>query len=197
VGDFPKRSYAPLAADRVHRHYFERLFLRHCDSTGKPVPVMGENPGATIQPRRSSSGSDVPGRRTGVLGTATLEMLHKKVGESVVVNSGRSIPRPKPPQRFPRVHESSRRRLASSRRVAGRNELRLIPLFERDIFDCRRVRTRFLIRFGRRESQSAQKVPSNTPSTSRGGGGNSPGNLFNSVGNVRRDRRLSLVAALR
>lgn len=181
VGDLPKAIVAPLAADRsiatTSNAYFATLRF-----DGKPVPVMGENPGATIQPP-ILSGHDLQAAGQVVLGTATLEMLHKKVGESVVVNSGRSKPTTLKivgTATMPAFGQGGGSHLEMG--VGAVLNYVLIPLFERDIFDLPPGPNAILIRYRPGVSTSVgTKSLQHAVDLAGGGGGNSPGNLFNSV----------------
>jgi ABC-type lipoprotein release transport system permease subunit len=181
VGDLPKAIYAPLARDpdikTTSDAYFATLRI-----DGKPVPVMGENPGAKIQPPMLS-GHDLRAAGQVVLGTATLEMLHKSIGETVVVSSGRSKPTTLQivgTATMPAYGQSGSSHLEMG--VGAVLNYTLIPLFERDIFDLPPGPNAILIRYrpGVTLAQGGKSLQ-RAVDEAGGGGGNSPGNLYNSV----------------
>jgi hypothetical protein len=181
VGDLPKAIFAPLAADRdiatTSNAYFATLRI-----DGQPVPVMGEDPGAKIQPPMLS-GHDLQTASDVVLGTSTLEMLHKSVGDEVVVTSrgtkGTRL-RIVGTATMPAFGQSGGSHLEMG--VGAVLNFTLIPLFERDIFDLPPGPNAILIRY--RPGVSAAnggKSIQRAVDEAGGGGGNSPGNLYNSV----------------
>jgi hypothetical protein len=181
VGDLPKAINAPLAKDPAIKTtsdaYFATLRI-----DGKPVPVMGENPGAAIQPPLLT-GHDFETAGQVVLGTATLEMLHKSVGDTVVVSSGRSKPtalRIVGTATMPAFGQSGSSHLEMG--VGAVLNYTLIPLFERDIFDLPPGPNAILIRYrpGVSAAQGAKSVQ-RAVDQAGGGGGNSPDNLYNAV----------------
>lgn len=58
---------------------------------GQTVPILGENPGAPVQPP-VLSGHGLQGKGQVVLGAATLAQLHKRVGDTVEVATGAGPP---------------------------------------------------------------------------------------------------------
>lgn len=181
VGDLPKAIIAPLAADRdiatTSNAYFATLRI-----DGEPVPVMGEDPGATIQPPLLS-GHDMQSAGQVVLGTSTLEMLHKTVGDTVVVASGRSKGTTLQivgTATMPAFGQSGGSHLEMG--VGAVLNYTLIPLFERDIFDLPPGPNAILIRYRPGVSATAGgKSIQHAVDVAGGGGGNSPGNLYNSI----------------
>lgn len=182
VGDLPKAIISPLAADRyiasTSNAYFATLRI-----DGKPVPVMGENPGAVIQPPLLS-GHDLQGAGQVVLGMSTLEMLHKSVGDTVVVTSIRSkratTLRIVGTATMPAFGQSGGTHLEMG--TGAVLNFTLIPLFERDIFDLPPGPNAILIRY--RPGVSAvvgAKSIQHAVDEAGGGGGNSPSNLINRV----------------
>jgi hypothetical protein len=181
VGDLPKAINAPLAKDpdiaTTSDAYFATLRI-----DGQAVPVMGENPGATIQPPLLS-GHDLKTAGQVVLGTATLQMLHKSVGETVVVSSGRSKPTTLEivgTATMPAFGQSGSSHLEMG--VGALLNYTLIPLFERDIFDLPPGPNAILIRYrpGVSAAQGGKSIQ-HAVDEAGGGGGNSPNNLYNSV----------------
>jgi hypothetical protein len=181
VGDLPKAIFAPLAKDPdiavTSNAYFATLRI-----DGELVPVMGENPGAKIQPP-VLSGHDLETAGQVVLGTSTLEMLHKSVGDTVVVTSAKSKPtslRIVGTATMPAFGQSGSSHLEMG--VGAVMNYTLIPLFERDVFDLPPGPNAILIRY--RPGVSAangEKSIQHAVDEAGGGGGNSPNNLYNSV----------------
>jgi hypothetical protein len=181
VGDLPKAIFAPLAKDSdiavTSNAYFATLRI-----DGVPVPVMGEDPGAKIQPPLLS-GHDMKTADQVVLGTSTLEILHKSVGDKVVVTSPKSKPTSLQivgTATMPAFGQSGSSHLEMG--VGAVMNYTLIPLFERDIFDLPPGPNAILIRY--RPGVSAvngEKSIQRAVDEAGGGGGNSPGNLYNSV----------------
>ncbi len=99
---------------------------------------MGENPGAKIQPPLlSGHGLETSGQV--VLGTSTLESLHKSIGGTVVVSSHGLKPttlRIVGTATLPSYGQSSGSHMEMG--VGAVLNYTLIPLFERDIFDLPR-----------------------------------------------------------
>jgi hypothetical protein len=181
VGDLPKAINAPLARDpdiqTTSDAYFGSLRI-----DGKPIPVMGENPGAKIQPPLLS-GHGLQAAGQVVLGTSTLEMLHKSVGDTVVVSSGRTKPTTLVivgTATMPAYGQSGSFHLEMG--VGAVMNYTLIPLFERDVFDLPPGPNAILIRYrpGVSGSQGGKSIQ-RAVDEAGGGGGNSPGNLYNSV----------------
>ena len=181
VGDLPKAIYKPLAEDpyiaTTADAYFATLRV-----DGQAVPVMGENPGARIQPPLLS-GHDLKTAGQIVLGTATLQILHKSVGDTVVVSTGRTKPTTLQivgTATMPAFGQSGSSHLEMG--VGAVLNYKLIPLFERDIFDLPPGPNAILIRF--RSGVSAaqgEKSILHAVDQAGGGGGNSPNDLYNSV----------------
>jgi hypothetical protein len=181
VGDLPKAINKPLAEDpdiaTTSDAYFATLRI-----DGHAVPVMGENPGAKIQPPLLS-GHDLKAAGQVVLGTATLQMLHKSVGDTVVVSSGRSKPTTLQivgTATMPAFGQAGSSHLEMG--VGAILNYTLIPLFERDIFDLPPGPNAILIRYrpGVSAAQGSKSIQ-HAVDEAGGGGGNSPGNLINSV----------------
>ncbi len=181
VGDLPKAINEPLARDpyiaTTSDAYFATLRI-----DGQPVPVMGENPGAKIQPPLlSGHGLKTAGQI--VLGTATMQMLRKSVGDTVVVSSGRTKPTTLEivgTATMPAYGQAGTSHLEMG--VGAVLNYTLIPLFERDIFDLPPGPNAILIRFrpGVSASQGSKSIQ-HAVDQAGGGGGNSPGNLINAV----------------
>jgi hypothetical protein len=146
VGDLPKAINAPLAEDRdiasTSDAYFATVHIN-----GQSVPVMGENPGAKIQPPvLTGHGLEAPGQV--VLGTSTLEMLHKSVGDMVTVTTPRSKPTNLQivgTMTMPAFGQAGVDHLEMG--VGAVLNYTLIPLFERDIFDLPPGPNAILIRY--------------------------------------------------
>ena len=181
VGDLPKAINEPLAKDpyiaTTSGAYFATLRI-----DGQPVPVMGENPGAKIQPPLLS-GHDLKKVGQVVLGTSTMQMLHKSVGDTVVVSSGRTKPTTLEivgTATMPAFGQAGSSHLEMG--VGAVLNYTLIPLFERDIFDLPPGPNAILIRFrpGISASQGSKSIQ-HAVDEAGGGGGNSPGNLINPV----------------
>jgi hypothetical protein len=146
VGDLPKALNAPLKADPdiavTSNAYFATLRI-----DGLPIPVMGENPGATIQPPLLS-GHGLETASQVVLGTSTLELLHKSVGDTVIVSSGRSTRTTLQivgTATMPSYGQSGGFHLEMG--VGAVMNYTLIPLFQRDIFDLPPGPNAILVRY--------------------------------------------------
>lgn len=146
VGDLPKAIFAPLAKDpdiaTTSNAYFATLRI-----DGELVPVMGEDPGATIQPPLLS-GHDLETAGQVVLGASTLDLLHKTVGDTVVVKSGRSKATTLQivgTATMPAYGQATGSHLEMG--VGAVLNYTLIPLFERDIFDLPPGPNAILIRY--------------------------------------------------
>lgn len=182
VGDLPKALNAPLAADHAiaetSNAYFATLRI-----DGSDVPVMGEDPGAKIQPP-ILSGHGLENANQIVLGTSTLELLHKSVGDTIVVASGRSKPtslRIVGTATMPAWGQSGGFHLEMG--VGAVLNYTLIPLFLRDIFDLPPGPNAILIRY-RPGVTPAQGLRSITHAVNVAGGGvgsSAPANLYNTV----------------
>ena len=179
VCDLPKAINKPLAQDpyiaTTSDAYFATLRI-----DGQAVPVMGENPGAKIQPPLLS-GHDLKKAGQVVVGTATLQMLHKSIGDTVVVSSGRTKPTTLQivgTATMPAYGQSGGSHLEMG--VGAVLNYTLIPLFERDIFDLPPGPNAILIRY-RPGVSAAQGGKSIQHAVDEAGGGNSPGNLYNSI----------------
>jgi hypothetical protein len=181
VGDLPKAINKPLAQDpyiaTTSDAYFATLRI-----DGQAVPVMGENPGAKIQPPLLS-GHDLKKAGQVVVGTATLQMLHKSIGDTVVVSSGRTKPTTLQivgTATMPAYGQSGSSHLEMG--VGAVLNYTLIPLFERDIFDLPPGPNAILIRYrpGVSAAQGGKSIQ-HAVDEAGGGGGNSPGNLYNSI----------------
>jgi hypothetical protein len=182
VGDLPKAVNAPLAKDpdiaEMSDAYFATLRI-----DGTAVPVMGENPGAKIQPPVLSG----HGLKTGgqiVLGSSTLDALHKSIGDTVVVSSGRSNPSTLMivgTATMPAYGQSG-----SSHPEMGVGAVlnyRLIPLFERDIFDLPPGPNAILIRYrpGVSDAKGEKSVDHAVQVAQGIVGSTAPDNLYDSV----------------
>ena len=181
VGDLPKAIVAPLAADRsiasTSNAYFATLRI-----DGRLVAVMGEDPGATIQPP-ILSGHDLQTKGQIVLGASTLAMLHKSIGDTVVVSSNRS--RKTTLQIVGTATMPAFGQSGGSHLEMGTGAVlnyTLIPLFERDVFDLPPGPNAILIRFrpGVSAAVGAKSIQ-HAVDEAGGGGGNSPNNLYNAV----------------
>jgi hypothetical protein len=181
VGDLPKAIIAPLAADRyiatTSDAYFATLRI-----DGQPVPVMGEDPGATIQPPLLA-GHKMRTAGQVVLGASTLTMLHKSIGDTVDVTSrGAKVATLQivGTATMPAFGQSGGSHLEMG--VGAVLNYKLIPLFERDIFDLPPGPNAILIRYrpGVSASVGAKSIQ-HAVDEAGGGGGNSPGNLYNTV----------------
>jgi hypothetical protein len=82
----PDTSAALLGQDRDVAAW-AGFYLASLRIDGQPVPVLGGTPNAPVGPPvLSGHGFDSPGQV--VLGDATLAQLHKRVGDTVVINNG-------------------------------------------------------------------------------------------------------------
>jgi hypothetical protein len=184
VGDLPKAIIKPLADDRdiatTSNAYFATLRI-----DGQPVPVMGEDPGATIQPPMLA-GHDFETAGQVVLGTSTLQLLHKSIGDTVVVTS----PRSKETKltivgtaTMPAFGQSGGSHLEMG--TGAVLNYTLIPLFERDVFDLPPGPNAILIRY-RSGVTSTQGFKSIAHAVTVAGGGSggpdaAPNNLIETV----------------
>lgn len=182
VGDLPKTVNAPLTKDpdiaSTANAYFATLQI-----DGKNVPVMGENPGAKIQPPLlSGHGLETPGQI--VLGASTLEALHKSVGDTVVVASPRSKPTTLKivgTATMPAYGQSGSSHLEMG--AGAVLNYTLIPLFERDIFDLPPGPNAILIRYrtGVSDAQGEKSVDHVLERLGAFVGSSAPFNLYDSV----------------
>jgi FtsX-like permease family len=182
VGDLPTAINAPLAQDReiaaTSDAYFATLRI-----DGQVVPVMGEVPGATIQPpllsgHRLATAGEV------VLGASTLNVLHKSIGDTVVVTSARSKPTTLKivgTDTMPAYGQSGSSHLEMG--VGALLDFKLIPLFERDIFDLPPGPNAILIRFrhGVTAAQANKSIAHAVNVAGGGVGSTAPSNLYNTV----------------
>jgi hypothetical protein len=183
VGDLPKAINAPLAADpdiaTTSNAYFATLRI-----DGVPVPVMGENPGAKIQPP-ILSGHDFNAPGQIVLGSSTLQLLHKSVGDSVVVTSPRSKPTTLQivgTATMPAFGQSGGSHLEMG--IGAVMNYTLIPLFERDIFDLPPGPNAILIRYrpGVTVAQGEKSIQHAVDLAGGGSGPNAaPNNLIQTI----------------
>ena len=179
VGDLPKAINAPLAEDpdiaTKSNAYFATLRI-----DGSSVPVMGENPGARIQPP-VLSGHDLEAAGQVVLGATTLEMLHKSIGDTVVVTSPRSKPTTLQivgTATMPAFGQAGGSHLEMG--IGAVMNYTLIPLFERDIFDLPPGPNAILIRYKHGVSvEQGQK--SLQHAVDLAGGGSGPGAAPNNL----------------
>ncbi|MGD0852231.1 MAG: ABC transporter permease [Acidimicrobiales bacterium] len=184
VGDLPKAIDAPLAKDPdiavTSDAYFATLRI-----DGQPVPVMGEVPGAKIQPPLlTGHGLDTSGQV--VLGTSTLQHLHKSVGDMVTVSSGRTKPTTLQivgTMTMPAYGQSGSSHLEMG--VGAVLNYTLIPLFERDVFDLPPGPNAILIRYRRGVSAATGEKSIQRAVVAAGGGpggpSTAPNNLIQSV----------------
>jgi hypothetical protein len=180
VGDLPKAINAPLAADpdlaATSDAYFATLRI-----DGTTVPVLGEDPGATIQPPLLS-GHDLATAGQVVLGSATLAMLHKSVGDDVVVTSQGTKPTSLKivgTATMPSYGQSGGQHLEMG--VGALLNYKLIPLFERDVFDLPPGPNAILVRYRPGVSAARGQKSIFRAIDQAGGADNSPGNLYNTV----------------
>lgn len=182
VGDLPKVINAPLAKDpkiaTLSNAYFGSLRI-----DGQPIPVMGENPGATIQPP-ILTGHKLETASQVVLGTSTLELLHKSVGDMVVVTTGRSKPTSLQivgTATMPAFGQSGSPHLEMG--VGAVLNYKLIPLFERDIFDLPPGPNAILIRYrsGVSVSMGEKSIIYALATATGSAGSTAPNNLYDSV----------------
>ena len=90
-GNIPAR---PATALLAHDHYlsaYSPVYFVDLIVDGRDVPVLGENPGAAVQPPLLQ-GHDLQGSDQIVLGALTLASLHKALGDTVTVRSGTGRP---------------------------------------------------------------------------------------------------------
>ena len=90
-GDIPQHRAATLLNRDHYVAQWSGIYGATLKFDGQSVPVLGENPGATVAPP-VLVGHGLEGASQVVLGTVTLARLHKRVGETVAVSSGRSRP---------------------------------------------------------------------------------------------------------
>lgn len=81
-----------LSRDRYVRD-FSGAYFDDLSIDGQTVPVMGQRPGATVQPP-ILTGHTLQGPDQTVLGAVTLAQLHKRLGDTVEVTSGAGSARP-------------------------------------------------------------------------------------------------------
>ncbi len=179
VGDLPSAIFKPLAADPdiavTSNAYFAVLLI-----DGKPVPVMGEDPGAAIQPAQLS-GHNLQDASQVVLGVSTMDMLHKSVGDTVVVTSGGSKTttlRIVGTATMPAYGQSGSAHLEMG--VGAVMNYTLIPLAKRDIFDNPPGPNAILVRY-RSGVSAAQGAKSIQHAVAVASGGNAPSNLVDRV----------------
>jgi hypothetical protein len=144
---------------------------------------MGEDPGAKIQPPLLS-GHALEADGQVVLGTSTLESLHKSVGDTVVVSSGRSKPTTLKivgTATMPAYGQSGSSHLEMG--VGAVLNYTLIPLFERDIFDLPPGPNAILIRYrpGVSDSKGERSVDYAVQVAQGNLGSTAPNNLYDSV----------------
>jgi putative ABC transport system permease protein len=184
VGDLPKVVDKPLAEDRdiatTSNAYFATLRI-----DGEPVAVMGEDPGAKIQPPLLT-GHDMKTAGQVVLGTSTLQLLHKAIGDTVTVTSHGS--------KGTRLQIVGTATMPAFGQSGGSHlemgtgavmDYTLIPLFERDVFDLPPGPNAILIRY-RHGVSSAQGFKSIERVVAQVGGGAAgvdaaPNNLIQTV----------------
>ncbi len=81
-----------LTSDRYVRAFSDAYF-DDLSIDGQTVPVMGQRPGAAVQPA-TLTGQTLQGPDQVVLGAVTLARLHKRLGDTVEVTSGAGAARP-------------------------------------------------------------------------------------------------------
>ena len=87
--DMPQQQLATLLDHDRYVSAWSGIYFAGASIDGQPVPVIGTNPGAPVAPPLlSGHGFDKPDEV--VLGASTLAALHKHVGDTVIVSSGRS-----------------------------------------------------------------------------------------------------------
>jgi hypothetical protein len=146
---------------------------------------MGENPGARIQPPLlTGHGLESPGQI--VLGTETLERLHKVIGDVVTVSSGRTKPTKLQivgTMTMPAYGQSGGSHLEMG--VGAVLNYTLIPLFERDVFDLPPGPNAILIRYrpGVSAAMGQRSIQRAVVAAGGGSGGPSPApnNLIQNV----------------
>jgi hypothetical protein len=179
VGDLPKQLFAPLKKDpdiaATSNAYFATLPI-----DGVSVPVMGEDPGALIQPPLlSGHGFDAANQI--VLGSSTLQELHKSVGESVVVTSGgskRTSLTIVGTATMPAFGQSGQNHLEMG--TGAVLDYALIPLFKRDVYDLPPGPNAILVRY-RSGVSDAQGKKSILHAVAIASGGAAQGNLVQNV----------------
>jgi hypothetical protein len=179
VGDLPSAIFTPLSKDHdiaaTSNAYFAELQI-----DGKPIPVMGENPGATIQPPMLT-GHDLQRAGQVVLGASTLETLHKVVGDTVVVTSEgrkRTTLQIVGTATMPAYGQAGNAHLEMG--IGAVMDYTLIPLVKRDIYDLPPGPNAILVRFKDGVSM-AQGKKSIQRAVRLAGGGSGSANLINSV----------------
>lgn len=179
VGDIPTAIFGPLKKDRdiasTSNAYFASL---HID--GQSIPVMGEDPGATIQPPLLA-GHGLRSADEIVLGSSTLQRLHKAIGDTVVVSSSRTKKTTLTivgTATMPAFGPSGENHLEMG--IGAVLNYKLIPLFERDVFDLPPGPNAILVRYrkgvtkeeGKKSILHAVEIVSH---------GSAPGNLLQGV----------------
>ncbi len=179
VGDIPTAIYKPLAADTdisaTSNAYFANLLI-----DGLSVPVMGEDPGTTIQPP-ILSGHDLQTAGQIVLGTSTLTTLHKSIGDTVIVTSKgtkRTTLRIVGTATLPAYGQAGQVHLEMG--VGAVLNYTLIPLFKRDIYDLPPGPNAILVRY-RPGVTAAQGKKSILHAIEVAGGGSPAGNPLDQV----------------
>lgn len=145
VGDIPSKIVPALIGDRDVSQWSNAYFSTlHID--GQVVAVMGEAPGAVVQPP-VLSGHGLETANEVVLGTSTLAALHKSVGDVVEVNNGTTTTplRIVGTETMPAIGQSGNTHLEMG---SGAVLLyTLIPLAARDVFDLPPGPNAILVRF--------------------------------------------------
>lgn len=179
VGDLPSALFAPLKKDKdlaaTSNAYFATLLI-----DGVQVPVMGEDPGAPIQPPLLS-GHGLDAANQIVLGTSTLQKLHKSIGDTVVVASSSSKRTPLTivgTATLPAFGQSGENHLEMG--TGAVLNYTLIPLFERDVYDLPPGPNAVLLRY-RAGVSEAQGDRSILQAVSIVSGGGATGNLVQNV----------------
>jgi hypothetical protein len=86
--DLPAAQTATLFEHDPDVGHWSGVYFESAELDGQSVPVLAERPGAAVHPTMLS-GQALDSDRQVVLGPATLAALHKRIGDTVLANTGR------------------------------------------------------------------------------------------------------------
>jgi hypothetical protein len=154
LGDIPAQGAAHLLGEDKYVSSWSSVYFGLLQIDGQNVSVMGASPHARIGPPLLS-GHGFDGVNQIVLGTATLDLLHKQIGQTVQVSSGG------PASTLRIVGVATLPTIG----VGGTNHLemgsgavlsyKLIPLGQRNLFDVKEGPNAILVRVKRGVNQRA------------------------------------------